>query len=266
MDNIKLEDIHDICFNISKKIILPKYQNLKEVDIKYKNGSDLVTTADIAAEKELKTNLLKIIPFSSFVGEEEYALNNNILKSYQENNYCWTVDPIDGTTNFAKGRDKFAIMIALTRKDQILYSWIYKPLENVMSHAIQNDGSYINDKKIKTKVVSGLGEAIGSISTKYWDEKYWDLIKNLKNEFAEVNSYRCIGYEYTEIGTGKRNFAVLSKLSPWDHIPGILFVREAGGSDIDFDKKSYNFTKKNNNLIVGNSKEFNLKILNKLGV
>ena len=52
MVNIKQEDIHDICFNISKNIILPKYQNLKEEDIKYKNGSDLVTSADIASEKE----------------------------------------------------------------------------------------------------------------------------------------------------------------------------------------------------------------------
>ena len=51
MDNIKLEDIYDICFNISKNIILPKYQNLKDEDIKYKNGSDLVTSADVAAEK-----------------------------------------------------------------------------------------------------------------------------------------------------------------------------------------------------------------------
>ena len=266
MVNIKLEDIHEICFNISKEIILPKYQNLKEDDIKYKNGSDIVTSADIAAEKELKKNLLKIIPSSGFVGEEEYASNQNILKSYQEDDYCWTVDPIDGTTNFVKGRDKFAIMIALTKKEKILYSWIYKPLENVMSHAIFNEGSFINNKKIQTRAVNSLDEAIGSISTKYWDEKYWDQIKNLKKEFGEVKSYRCIGYEYVDIGVGLRNFAILSKLSPWDHIPGILFVREAGGSDIDFDNQPYNFLKKNNNLIVGNSKEINLKILNRLGV
>ena len=266
MVNIKQEDIHDICFNISKNIILPKYQNLKEEDIKYKNGSDLVTSADIAAEKELKKNLLKIISSSGFVGEEEYSTNHNILKFYQEDEYCWTVDPIDGTTNFVKGRDKFAIMIALTKKDQILCSWIYKPLENIMSHAIFNEGSFINNKKINTSCVNSLDKAIGSISTKYWDEKYWDQIKNLKNEFAEVKSYRCIGYEYVDIGLGQRNFAILSKLSPWDHIPGVLFVREAGGSDIDFDHQPYNFTKQNNNLIVGNSKEFNLQILNKLGV
>ena len=265
MVKIKQEDIHDICFNISKNIILPKYRNLKEDDIKYKNGSDLVTSADIAAERELKKNLLKIIPSSGFIGEEEYATNHKILKSYQEDDYCWTVDPIDGTTNFVNGRDKFVIMIALTKKEQILYSWIYKPLENVMSHAIFNEGSFIKNKKIKTNGVNSLGEAIGSISTKYWDEKNLAKIKNLKDEFAEVKSYGCIGYEYVDIGLGKRNFAILSKLSPWDHIPGILFVREAGCSDIDFDCQPYNFTKKNNNLIVGNSKEINLQILNKLG-
>ena len=114
--------------------------------------------------------------------------------------------------------------------------------------------------------VKNLIDAKGSISTKYWEEGFFEKLKSLKNNFKEVSSYKCIGYEYIDIGKGKRNFAILSKLSPWDHIPGVLFVREAGGSDIDFDHQPYNFLKQNNNLIVGNSKEFNLIILNKLGV
>ena len=79
MDNIKQEDIEDICFNVSQNIILPKFKNLSEDEINYKNGSDLVTAADIEAEKELKKNLLKILPSSNFIGEEEYSKNENIL-------------------------------------------------------------------------------------------------------------------------------------------------------------------------------------------
>ena len=79
MDNLKQENIREICFNISKKIILPKYKNLQDEDIKYKNGTDLVTCVDVAAEKELKKNLLKIMPGSNFVGEEEFSENNKIL-------------------------------------------------------------------------------------------------------------------------------------------------------------------------------------------
>ena len=82
MDKIKQEYIREICFDISKEIILPKHKNLKDHDIKLKNGTDLVTSVDIAAEKELKKKLLKIIPNSNFVGEEEYSENKNILNFY----------------------------------------------------------------------------------------------------------------------------------------------------------------------------------------
>ncbi len=265
MDNIREEDIEEICYKVSKNIILPKYQNLSDDDINYKNGSDLVTAADIEAEKELKKNLLKILPSSNFIGEEEYSINKNILKFYNEDAYCWTVDPIDGTTNFANGRDKFAIMIALTFKEKILRSWIYKPLENIMCSAIENEGAFINNNKIITNGKNKIEESIGSISTKYWEPGFKDKLKAFKNIFKEVSSYRCIGFEYIDIGVGNRNFAILSKLSPWDHIPGILFVREAGGVDIDFNKDKYDFTKKNKNLIVSNSEDLNFKILEKLG-
>jgi len=68
MDKIKQEDIEDICFNVSRNIILPKFKNLSDDDINYKNGSDLVTAADIEAEKELKKNLLKILPLFLYIG------------------------------------------------------------------------------------------------------------------------------------------------------------------------------------------------------
>ena len=70
MDNIKQEDIEDICFNVSQNIVLPKFKNLSEDEINYKNGSDLVTAADVEAEKELKKNLLKILPSSNFIGRD----------------------------------------------------------------------------------------------------------------------------------------------------------------------------------------------------
>ena len=47
--------------------------------------------------------------------------------------------------------------------------------------------------------------------------------------FNKVDSYGCIGFEYVDIVKGLRNFSILSKLSPWDHIPGILLVKESGG-------------------------------------
>ena len=75
---------------------------------------------------------------------------------------------------------------------------------------------------------------------KYWDDDYLERMKNIKHNFAEINSYGCIGFEYIDIVNSIRDFAILSKLSPWDHLPGILLLREAGGFDSYFDKGIYN--------------------------
>ena len=67
MSEIKDDDIKNILFQISKEIILPKYQKLNLEDIKSKNNGDLVTSVDIDVEDILKNELLKLLPDSLFV-------------------------------------------------------------------------------------------------------------------------------------------------------------------------------------------------------
>ena len=102
------------------------------------------------------------------------------------------------------------------------------------------------------------------ISSKYWEKDLDKKIKLLKNNFKEINSYGSIGCEYFDIVLGKRDFVILSKLSPWDHLAGVLLVREAGGNDSHFDNLSYKFNQKSNNLIVSSSKNLNIEIINKI--
>ena len=89
-------------------------------------------------------------------------------------------------------------------------------------------------------------------------------IFEIKNNFHDVNSYGSIGCDYFDIALGQRNFAILSRLYPWDHIPGVFIVRIAGGHDCHFDKLEYKFYNNSNNLIVSNSKKLNYEILNLL--
>ena len=107
-------------------------------------------------------------------------------------------------------------------------------------------------------------EAIGSISTKYWDINLDNKIKILKNNFKQIDHYGSIGCEYIDIVLGKRDFTILSKLSPWDHLPGVLMVREAGGYDSHFDGYRYLFNQISKNLIVSSSKNLNNEIINKI--
>jgi fructose-1,6-bisphosphatase/inositol monophosphatase family enzyme len=141
-------------------------------------------------------------------------------------------------------------MIALSFGEQILQSWIYKPLTEEMCSAIQGEGTFLNEKKILIEKTSSLNLSKGSISSKYWDDNYSKRILEIKNSFGEVKSYGCIGFEYIDIANSTRQFAILSKLSPWDHLPGILIVREANGFDTYFDHGIYNHCLNKKNLIV----------------
>ena len=258
---INPNDLREILFNISKDIILPSFGNLKKNQISYKDGKDIVTDIDISVEKELNNILPKLIQNSNFIGEESYAKNNNILNYYLSEEYCWTVDPIDGTSNFAKSKDKFAVMIALTKSTKIIQSFIYKPLNEDFMYA-DHSGTYLNNNKINLNKKINIENATGSISTKYWNEIKNEKLISIKNKFSNINSYGSIGCEYFDIALGKRDFALLSRLYPWDHIPGVFIVRQSGGYDCHFDKKEYKFYEDSRNLIVSNSKSLNYDILN----
>lgn len=261
MIEVDNNNIKSICYDLSKKYILPKFKNLIKDDIQHKQNNDLVTSVDIVVENELNTFLCNLIPNSLFVGEEKFSKEPNIINNYQLKKYCWTVDPIDGTKNFINGKDKFAIMIALSLNDSILYSWIYKPITEEFCYAIKGKGAYINEKKIKIIKRSSIKQATGSISTKYWDKNLFDKMKSIKNKFGEVKSYGCIAFEYIDLANNIRDFAILSKLSPWDHISGILLLREAGGFDSYFNGNYYNHCLDKKNLVVANNDQLGKQIL-----
>ena len=161
MNLINNEEIRSILYEISKKIVLPNFKKLNSNQIKYKNNKDIVTSVDIEVEKYLKKILCDLIKDSYFIGEETYNTNPEIINYYSKEKYCWTVDPIDGTLNFVKGKEEFAIMIALTFSSKILQSWIYKPITEEFCYAIKGKGAYINEKKIKIIKRSSIKQATG---------------------------------------------------------------------------------------------------------
>lgn len=264
MYQIDNDTIINILFDISKKFILPMYKNLKENDVMKKNNTDLVTSVDIKVEKELEKILCNLIPNSVFVGEELYSANPKILQNYKLKKYCWTVDPIDGTTNFVKGKEKFAIMIALSYNKKILQSWIYKPLTEDFCSSKNGEGAFINGNRIEKSNYTSINKSKGSISLKYWDQNYYSKMNHIKDIFSKTNSYGCIGFEYIDICLGLRNFAILSKLSPWDHLPGILMLRESGGFDSYFDNGTYNHCIEKKNLVIANNTQLGNEILSLL--
>src|SRR3990167_9497124 len=77
-----------------------------------KSLANPVTEADLASEKFLIERLGTLVPEASFFAEESGIT--------EPKEYCWVIDPLDGTTNFAHGIDYFCVSVALTKNNKPL--------------------------------------------------------------------------------------------------------------------------------------------------
>jgi 3'-phosphoadenosine 5'-phosphosulfate (PAPS) 3'-phosphatase len=92
--------------------LLPRFRNLSKEEVRQKRPGDIVTVADVASEQRLANGLAKILPGVPVVGEEAVEKDPGLLDLVaRPGEACWIVDPLDGTANFAAGRDRFAMII-----------------------------------------------------------------------------------------------------------------------------------------------------------
>src|SRR5271154_1293123 len=76
--------------------------------VREKGPSDLVTEADTASQEAIRGGVAKHFPEHGFIGEEDAAANR------ANHEYCWIVDPLDGTTNYVHQVPHYCVSVALT--------------------------------------------------------------------------------------------------------------------------------------------------------
>ena len=119
------------------------FGEVENLQISAKGPLDFVTNADIKAERIIIDELTKSKRNYSIISEEVGTSINNDKDNY------WIIDPIDGTTNFLHGIPHFAISIALQSNNEIVSGLIFDPIKNEMFYAEKNNGSYLNNKRIR---------------------------------------------------------------------------------------------------------------------
>jgi fructose-1,6-bisphosphatase/inositol monophosphatase family enzyme len=190
--------------------------------------NDLVTAADRAAEAELTLRLPELVPGSSVVGEEAVAADPSVLDRLRESSPIWIVDPLDGTRNFASGLGPFGTMVALVERGTLLAASIYLIEDDRMFLAERGRGAYQNGKRITPREPPS-GELEGTLSTRYMPEELSVGLVARASRHRQVAGVVCAAHEYTQIATAQKDYVHYYRLLPWDHAPGALIVREAGG-------------------------------------
>ena len=129
--------------------LMRHYGRLASIQSKGRQG-DLVTNADVAAERVVLDVLAEQTPDIAVLAEESGAAG-------AQDDLRWCVDPLDGTTNFAHGYPFFATSIGLTYRQQPVLGAIAVPFLQETYWGAPGFGAYCNEQPIQVSDCCHLG-------------------------------------------------------------------------------------------------------------
>lgn len=218
--------------------LLPRFRNLAREEIRQKRPGDFVTVADVASEQRLASGLARIPPGVPVVGEEAVEADPGLVELIGRNGEtCWIVDPLDGTSNFAHGRDRFAMIVCLVHDGVTVGGWILDVPNNRMAIALRGEGVTLESKRVTGHGTNGKPKGlVGFRIRKEFDRQLTD---SQRSRFGELTTLNCAGREYIEILSGQYDFSLYRMTKPWDHAAGALMLEEAGGAAMRFNGQPF---------------------------
>ncbi|HYQ04780.1 MAG TPA: inositol monophosphatase family protein [Polyangiaceae bacterium] len=232
MQSDLLEQLGRVLREVAQAEIVTRFQKLTPSDVISKATAedplDLVTAADRAAEAVLTERLSALVPNSTVVGEEAVAADPRVLERLHEAAPVWIVDPLDGTKNFAAGHGPFGTMAALIERGTLLAAGIYLPLLDRNFTAERGLGAFVDGVRIPARAPA-TGVLMGTAYSRYMPEDAATPLMARAAAHKQLPNVICAAHEYTQIAQGLKDYTLYYRLLPWDHAPGALIVREAGG-------------------------------------
>jgi fructose-1,6-bisphosphatase/inositol monophosphatase family enzyme len=222
-----IEAVDAIIRDVAAGEIMPRFRALADHEITEKNPGDIVTSADFEAEARLTEALGLLVPGSAVVGEEAAEDDPGILRALGGEAPVWLVDPLDGTRNFAEGRECFAVIVAYCRGGETLAGWIHDPIADVTIWAAAGEGAWMAGERLaaaRPVPIAGMRGSLGRKFRKRFEKSRTGDVP------ASMTRVGCVGREYMDLARGRLHFAQYAqRLKPWDHAAGVLLHREAGG-------------------------------------
>ena len=225
--------------------ILPRFRGEIAQDIRQKTSSfDLVTDADEAAEAAIVAALQRAFPGCAVVGEEASACDPTLLDTLSESDLAFVVDPVDGTKNFSAGLPLFGVMAAALQRGEIIAGVILDPIRDDWAIAVAGEGAWIENNagrliNLRVAAAPPVSEMSGIVNWLFFPAPLKAQITANLSRVAAAVDYRCAAHQYRAIASGHYDFALYSKMTPWDHAAGVLIHKEAGGYAAFLDGRPY---------------------------
>ena len=207
--------------------LLRDFGEVEQLQVSIKGPGDFVSTADLKAERTIKTELTRARPGYGLLLEEGGATAGT------DPRHRWIVDPLDGTTNFLHGIPHFAISIGLERDGEIVAGVIYEPTRDEMYWAEKGIGAYLNDRRLRVSARRQLADAVIGTGIPFGGRgDHPSYIATLGHVMGATSGVRRLGaaaLDLAYVAAGRYDGFWEFGLMAWDIAAGLLLVREAGG-------------------------------------
>jgi fructose-1,6-bisphosphatase/inositol monophosphatase family enzyme len=240
-----LSILSDLLREAARDEVLPRFRRLGADAVRTKSGPlDLVTDADEAAERAITAGLRRHFPGCTVVGEEAASADHSVMDALGTADLAFVVDPIDGTSNYAAGIPLFGVMGAALIRGEVVAAAILDPICDDMALALRGEGAWSEaaDGRVTGMHVAAaapVAEMTGHISWRYLPEAERPLVCANLPRLAGAWDFRCAAHQYRMVACGTTHALMFNRLLPWDHAPGWLLHREAGGYSARFDETPY---------------------------
>lgn len=232
-----MENYLDIAVEIAREAgALLSELSKRPHEISYKRRSDLVTEADRRSEALIIDRLRRHFPEHAVVAEEGGGQKT-------ASDYCWYVDPLDGTTNFAHGFPVYCVSLGLTYRGEVIAGVVYDPTRDELFTAERGSGASLNGRRLSVSKNPDLSESLMATgfppfaSNHDLNIQFFFKLTHLSHGIRRAGA---AALDLCSVAAGRFEGFWELKLNPWDKAAGSLIVQEAGGRISDLTGGPFN--------------------------
>lgn len=208
-------------------IAMDRYR-AQDLGVQLKADKSIVTDADTRVEAVLREHLTEARPGDAVLGEEFGGVG--------ESRRQWIIDPIDGTSNFARGVPIWGALISLAVDGVPVVGVVSAPALGRRWWGATGHGAWLEvhgeePRRIRVSGVDRLEDATLSYNNlQTWDQYgYLDQLVALSREVGRTRAFGDL-WSYMLLAEGAIDIAGEFDMKPWDIAALVPVIREAGGS------------------------------------
>ncbi|MBE2186131.1 MAG: inositol monophosphatase [Rhodothermales bacterium] len=203
-----------------------------------KGLNELVSEADVAAQRTLVLHLDGVVPGATFLGEEEGLGVEPEAGAAAPSGLRWVLDPLDGTTNFTRGVPPYAVSVGLVDGASPVLGVVYELVADELFRAAPGEGLTLNGAPASVSATDDLPDTLLATGFPYrrfhYQEAYLAVLGSLFGRSRGVRRHGAASVDLAYVAVGRFDGFFEAGLSPWDVAAGLALVQHGGGRATDF--------------------------------